>query len=100
MHQSLIIPNLKARGHVRQDIKTMCGGYSGLVVVMLDMMCRAGVAAVIEEMDAIEGHGALDLTSTAGFGFDRNQPALVDFCAATAFTISRNCRRARSWGMA
>jgi hypothetical protein len=58
MDEPFIVPNLKAGTEMWQNIQTMGRLNSPRIVVTLDKMHEANIVAVIEEIDAIQGHAS------------------------------------------
>ncbi len=56
MDEAVVLPNLETSGNARQHVEPVRRCYRRLVIIVLDMMRGANVAAVIEKVDAVEGH--------------------------------------------
>ena len=56
MNEAFVFPHFKAAAQVRHDVQPIGGSNCCLIVVMLHMMRGVDVVAVIEKVNAVEGH--------------------------------------------
>jgi hypothetical protein len=55
MDEPFVVPNIKTPD-MGQHIQPMCSLYRRVVVIALDVVRRVDVLAMIEKVDAVEGH--------------------------------------------